>query len=338
MKNLFTFCFSFFIYSSSISQVSTSKILDFTHFRLITKKDTIDFIVSDTNLTAKKPVLLFCQGSLPVPLFFDLKSHGIVNSTLNNFDLASMRKKYHVVCISMPKTPVLVSEKNLNRSYCYVPDTLEPNKFDDKYVQADYLENYVRRANTVLNYLINQHWVDSKNVTVVGHSQGTPIAVNIASTNKKVTKLGLFGYNPLGRIDKNIRSIRKNATLGLISWEKADTLQQEQYDFYKEVYNDDSLRKYPSINAWRSFSKSTIPLLTNLSIPIYIAYGSEDVGTDLCDLLPIYFIEKRKTNYRLKRYPNLDHNFFPVDTEGKVDYTNGKWREVMNAFVDWSLM
>jgi len=40
-----------------------------TLFRVPNSKDTIDFIVINTNLSEKKPLLLWCQGSLPYPLF-----------------------------------------------------------------------------------------------------------------------------------------------------------------------------------------------------------------------------------------------------------------------------
>lgn len=56
----------------------------------------------------------------------------------------------------------------------------------------------------------------------------------------------------------------------------------------------------------------------------------------LNELIPLYFIEAGKTNYEVKHYPGLEHNYFTV-IEGKPDYKNGKWSEVMNEFVAWSL-
>lgn len=68
-----------------------------------------------------------------------------------------------------------------------------------------------------------------------------------------------------------------------------------------------------------------------------MAYGSHDIIADYCDLLPLYFIEKNKTNYVLKRYPQLDHNFFEVEENGKVNHDKAHWPEVMNSFIDWSV-
>ena len=65
----------------------------YTHFQTTLKKDTIDFVVAETEFKMKKPVLLFCQGSQPVPLFFDFPDQGIIPVTLNNFDVKIMKKR-----------------------------------------------------------------------------------------------------------------------------------------------------------------------------------------------------------------------------------------------------
>ena len=46
------------------------------HFQLEELTDTIDFIIVDTVLIEKKPIFLFCQGSLPLPLFIDYEEKG----------------------------------------------------------------------------------------------------------------------------------------------------------------------------------------------------------------------------------------------------------------------
>src|SRR5690554_2375533 len=308
----------------------------YTHFQLKSKKDTIDFVIADTNLTVNKPLLLFCQGSQPVPLFFDFKEHGVYPSSLSNFDINELNKYYHVVVISMPKTPIMVGNDHLNKQYNYVTDTSNQYSYSLEYLKADYSENYINRANKVLKFLSKQKWINSDKIVVAGHSQGARVAVGIASSNKQVTELGLFGYNPNGRIDQAIRQIRKNAESGKISWEKADSLQQEQYDFFKMIQNPDSLDAHPSLTSWKSFSKPTLNELIQLKIPVYIAYGSEDIVADYCDLLPFHFIENKKTNYSIKRYPNLEHNFFPVDESGKPNHSEGKWIIVMNEFIKWT--
>lgn len=308
----------------------------YSHFQLKHKKDTIDFVVADTALTKTKPVLLFCQGSQPIPLFFDFPSQGIIPVTLSNFDVNEMKKDFHLVVISMPKTPVVVGPDHLNRSYCYVQDPTIEHSYDPEYLEGDFLQNYVDRANKVIKYLIKQKWVDKSQIMVAGHSQGARVAVGIAHSNKNVTKVGLFGYNPQRRIDQMVWTYRKQAEYGNISWEQADSLQQKQYEFYRTVLNTDSVDANPSLKSWQSFSTSSIEQLTDLNIPVYIAFGSEDGVADYCDLLPLDFAEKQKTDYVIKRYPNMEHNFFPLREDGKPDYENGQWNNVMKAFLNWS--
>ena len=319
-------------------QSSNPKIAEgYTHFQTTLKKDTIDFVVAETNFKLKKPVLLFCQGSQPVPLFFDFPDQGIIPVTLNNFDVSEMKKNYHVVVISMPKTPVTVGWDHLNKQYNYVLDTASEYSYDPEFVKADYLENYVARANQVLKYLSKQKWVDNEQLVVARHSQGSHVALGLAHANKNVTHLGLFGFNPLGRIDQYIRLARKQAEAGEITWQQADSIQKEHYEEYQSYYTPDSTQYSAFANSWKSFSKSQLNELVDLKIPVYIAYGSNDINGDFCDLLPLYFIEKGKSNYRVLRYPNLEHNFFPIDINGNPDYQNGRWFVVMNEFVFWSV-
>jgi pimeloyl-ACP methyl ester carboxylesterase len=316
---------------------TTPKIAEgYTHFQTTLKKDTIDFVVAETNLTVKKPVLLFCQGSQPVPLFFDFPDQGIIPVSLNNFDVSEMKKNYHVVVISMPKTPITVGWDHLNKQYNYILDTANEYSYDPEFVKADYLENYVARANQVLKYLSKQKWVDNEQLVVAGHSQGSHVALGLAHANKNVTHLGLFGFNPLGRIDQYIRLARKQAEAGEITWQQADSIQEEHYEEYQSYYKPDSTQYSAFANSWKSFSKSQLNELVDLKIPVYITYGSNDINGDFCDLLPLYFIEKGKSNYKVLRYPNLEHNFFPIDKNGYPDYQNGRWFMVMNEFVFWS--
>lgn len=328
-----------FIFLISISiGFSQNKIkgTSYTHFQLIEKKDTIDFVVADTNLSIRKPLLLFFQGSLPVPLFFDLGKKGLYPSTLGNFNLNELNKWYHVAVVSMPKTPLVVGLDHLNKSYNYVKDTSNHMSFANEYLKADFAENYVNRANCVLNYLYKQPWINNDTIVLAGHSQGTQVAVMLASKNKKITRLGLFSYDPFGRVEKIIRQIRKDAVQGKITWEKADSLMNERYEFNKAIHDQAFLNENPSYLNWYSFAEPTIDKLLKLKIPIFVAYGTEDNSADLCDYLPLYFERAQKNNLFLKRYLHLEHNFFPI-SNGRPDYKNGKWSTVMNDFIQWSI-
>lgn len=307
----------------------------FSSFELKTKQDTISFMVSDTVFSAKKPILLFCQGSLPVPLVFQFDGTNFP-AVWNNFDLTEANKHFYVVSISMPHVPLIVTQKNINASYQYVPDTANPQLFDPLYLKGDYLANYVRRANAVLRFLYKQPWVEPSKTVALGHSQGSRVALALAVSNSSIKQLGLLGNNVHSRMDQIIWDIRHKAERGEITWEEAEQQQKENYAFHAEYQNEGMRKQNTSHNTWYSFSKDYENELTSLKIPVYIAYGSNDPVAQNTDLLPLRFIEAQKFNFQMVRYANCEHNFFPL-VEGKPDYENGKWNEVFNAFVSWSL-
>ena len=336
MKNLL---FNAFMFVSLFSFSQTRELFnnEVIRFNLPVKNDTIEFLVADTVLNRKKPVLLYCQGSMPFPLFYDLKGKKeLFGGGVSNFNLDSIRKQYHLVVISMPKTPFCVGENHLNRDYCHVPDTANRQVFSKAFYQADVLENYVFRANKVINFLKKQTWVDKHKLVVAGHSQGAQVAVVLASKNKSITQLGLFSYDPFGRVEKIIRGIRKDAETNKISWGKADSLMNDRYEFNKAIHDPEFLKEHPEYLNWNSFAQSTIETLLKLKISIYVAYGTLDNSAALCDYLPVYFDRAKKENLTLKRYVNREHNFYGIDEKGRINYKDKQWVEVINSFVCWS--
>ncbi|MEM7367914.1 MAG: hypothetical protein AAF587_04890 [Bacteroidota bacterium] len=307
------------------------------HITINTQQDTIDFMIVDTALTQKKPIFLFCQGSLPLPLFVELEQQGIYmfGGGINNFDYQALVRQYHLVVISMPHTPMIVPQAFLNPQYQYVPDPTKPRQFSQAYLEADYLDNYVRRAKIVLDYLSKQIYVESSRLVVAGHSQGAKVATKIAGSYPAVSHLGLFAPNPIGRIDQFIRQARLDAQLGKISWEEADSMMNEQISFFQTAHHSDSVKKHPYLKAWKTFSEPFYDDWLELTIPLYIAYGTEDRTADLCDLVPLFFIQEGKDNLTLKRYLGLEHNFFEKSRDGRVNYEQAHWPEVMTSFVAW---
>lgn len=327
------------IFFSQLSFSQNRKIInnESTHFQILDSTENIDFIVVDPKLDIRKPVMLWCQGSLPYPLYVNSKKGmWMIAGGISNFDLKNIKKYYHLVIVSMPKTPVIAEENQINDSYWYFGNSKDKDEPSEEFIKADYLENYTNRAIKVLKFLKKQDWVDSSRLIVAGHSQGSKVATKVASEYKPVSKLGVFGANPFGRIDQNIRDYRKDAEKNTISWTDAEKGIEEQYKLYKEANDPEILKKKPSLLSWKSFS---VPLLDDwlaFNKPIYMAYGTNDIASDLCDLVPLYFIREHKNNLTYKRYLNTDHNFFEVEN-GEPNHDQPHWEEVMNQFVEWTL-
>lgn len=309
-----------------------------TAFEISDKNGTIEFIVFDTDLTQKKPVFLWCQGSLPYPLYVNSKEEGIwlIGGGITNFDVSSIVKNYHLVIISMPRTPLIADEKEINESYWYFGNSKDKNIPTVEFQKSDYLENYVNRGLAVLKFLKKQKWVDNSKLVVAGSSQGSKVATKIAVANKNVSKLGLFSANPFGRIDQNIRDYRKDAEQKLITWEKADEGIEKEYQMFRDAHDPKKLEEKHELLAWKSFSVPLLDDWLNFNKPIYLAYGTHDIASDLNDIVPLYFIREHKDNLTLKRHLNLEHNFFEVEN-GRANHDKPHWEEVMNDFVTWTL-
>ncbi|MEM8892747.1 MAG: hypothetical protein AAGD28_32500, partial [Bacteroidota bacterium] len=276
--------------------------------------------------------------SLPIPLFIRLEDQRLFMQAggITNFDLEAIREQYHLVVISMPHTPVIADQQQLGQNFAYGPDPAKPGYLSREFREADYLENYVLRAQKVMDFLYQQDWVDTSSFVLAGHSQGSKVAASLAKVDKRVSHLGLFAPNPFGRIDQFIREARLEVEKGNKDWEDANQVMEETYEFFRLVLSEEGLEKHPEFLAWRSFSYPFYQDWLKLNIPIYLAYGTEDRSSDLCDIIPLFFIQAGKENLSFHRYPYLEHNFFEVE-EGTVNYEKAHWPEVMNAFVEWSL-
>ncbi|MDX2173186.1 MAG: hypothetical protein SFY56_08705 [Bacteroidota bacterium] len=307
-------------------------------FSIKTKNDTIEFILPNGNIDTIKPVLLFCQGSLPIPLIIVLPNGERIIASLNNFDYKKISKNYHLVVISAPKTPLIVGLKNLNKQFCFVPDTSKQNIYSGMYINNNYLENYTARAKKVIAYLYNQKWVDKKRIYILGHSQGSKVAIEASINNKKVSKVGYLSGNPMGRIDQLIREQREICKSGKISIEESQKEIQGIYKMWENINsnpNSNSTEYGDPNRAWTSFSKPMLDKMLKLKQPLFVGYGTSDITASFCDLLPIYFLCSGKTNFKHKPYLGLEHNFFEVDKEGRINYNKCHWQNVLDDFIYW---
>lgn len=326
-------------FQNSDGQKLTTQIireLGATLYTLQTPGDTINFIKADTNTTYRKPTLLFCQGSLPIPLLIHYEEYGPQFSFFN-FDYRKLSQKYNLIVISMPHTPSIVSYSRLNPNGTYSPDPAHADVFDTAYLKDNHLERYVERANRVIHYVLSQPWAEPEAFYVVGHSQGAAIAACLAQTNRKIKALGYFSGDPDGRFSQKIKEIRQFVQQKKITPREAQEKRKELQNWWKEICNN----QQPSGNTgdaphtWQSFSGSLRETLTNLQVPVFIAYGTEDICSSGCELLPVYFELNHKTDYQMYPVVGCGHNFEEFTTEGKPDYEKMHWQEIMDQFISY---
>lgn len=307
-------------------------------FTIVNHNDTIQFIKIDKDTTKTKPTLLFCAGSLPIPLVIEINDGKHRLTCVGNFDYKKITEKYNLILMSKAYTPVVGDKKHLNNQYAYVPDTLKPQKFIREFWKTNSLEFQVERWNLVLNFLRQQTWVDKNKIIVCGHSQGSHEALQLAKQNPDIYALGYFSGNVLGRFQSLIQQQRADANSGKISQDEAQKNIENKYEWWKSVCRDTtefSIGQSDTKRAWKSFSKPEIEDLTSIKTPVFIAYGTKDAGPQIGDIMPVFFELNGKTNYKMRPFVGCGHNFEEFKPDGSSDWDKMHWIEAMNEFVAW---
>lgn len=299
-------------------------------FELSDFTDTIQFLKLDADTTVRKPALIVLQGSLPIPLVIEYPNG--YHFTSFPFALGKSTEAFHIINISMPFVPLVARPEELSGNGSLREPSLEYN-------QANHLQTYVRRTNKVIEFLRKQEWVAPGEIILFGHSQGGYVALKVAGNNPHVSKAGLSACNPFGRFDQYIRRKRLEEQSGRISSEEAQAQIEEYYAWWRHIsdnrHNDNTLQG-DTEKATFSFSENFLDDMLGLRIPLYITYGTRDIGSLGCDYLPIELERAGKKNYVLKAYPGLGHNYEEIDEQGTSNYDSMFWDEVFQEFISWA--
>lgn len=322
---------SLFLTSHLFCQNDLPENYGFTHLQTIYKGSTVDILIRSKKgeEQKKKPLLLFCQGSLPIPLIIkynDNGKKGIYPVFVFNPD--SLSNEFHLAIISKPSIPVIVDQESLNADLTYHDST---GKFPKQYIERNLLDYYVDRDIAVIKFLQSQKWISSSQLIVAGHSEGSTIAAKIASTFSKVTALIYSGGNPCGRILTMIEQQRahedektKNAERVFSDWKKIvdnlDNMNADEGDAYKATYQ---------------FSIPPMTYLQKLKIPVLITYGTKDYSAPFNDYFRIEMIRQKKNNFTFNAYTGLDHNFFPLKANGETNFDIFNWDKVADDWRNW---
>lgn len=302
-------------------------------------REYVDFIKADTCLDVKKPVILFLQGSRSFPLIFTESKVGFYDVLFwQYFNYRQLSEKYHLVMLANPGTPVSAEFSELNEEMNYITNKEDPYSYPEEYQKNNNLSFFTNRANEFIKYLKKQKWVDASQIYLLGHSQGTYIAVEVAKRNKNIAGIGFFGGSPLGRQSEYIMDVRKDENGGKYTHSEAQEEIDKIYKWYQKQC--DNIKFEPndgsdSPKTTISFSVMQILDIANLKVPVYVAFGTMDSGAVFCDYLPIAFMNSGKKDWKVRAYPGYEHNFFETDTNGNPDLNKPHWNEVMTDFVDW---
>lgn len=297
----------------------------YTVFTIPFKNDSITFAVvaKAGELTKRKPIMLFRQGSLPIPLF-------VINSKNNRPSLTELpitcydhEADYHTIMIAKPGVPLIVNDSYLDTLF-NTRSRPKPEMYPTYYQMRNYLDYYVKQTNAVLNFVLQQSWADPKRVILVGGSEGYHVTIKTAYTNRQVTHLIAFSGGLEGRLQAQIREERTKGITGEYSPEEAqrkvESLQQYWANLCRDSLNTVSTYGDPNRTVYSFSHPYNKDYLLSLTIPICIAYGTADIHSLSNDTLPMEFARHGKTNLTLKAYLNHDHTFYKLfyDGQGKV--------------------
>jgi hypothetical protein len=301
----------------------------YRHIKMKYLDDPVDIIVISKPGEEKipKPIFLFCQGSLPQPVvkYDETGLYGTLP-----FDETSFLNDYHIVIIGKPFIPVISNVHKLGTNYMFLKD--KENEIPPKgYIDRNYLDYYVFRNNSILKQLFKERWVKTNQLLVAGHSEGSTVAVKMASLNKKITQLIYSGGNPYGRITTILAQSRFGETDSLPKGQKV-------LDHWKNIVANPSQMKYDggdTFKATYSFSLPQRDNLMQLKIPVLITYGTEDWSVAYNDLFQIEAIQQHKRNISFKSYVGLEHNYFPKSADGIVNQEIYNWDKIADDWMDW---
>lgn len=312
-------------------QIKQAEDFGFRHLQTTFKGDTVDILIKSKkgDELKKKPLFLFCQGSLPVPLiitYSDNGKQGIYNVFVFNTD--SLCEDYHLAIISKPYIPLIMDQTKLSNDLTYSDSS---KKFPKKYTERNLLDYYVDRNISVIKFLQTKPWIKSNKLVVAGHSEGSTVAAKMALVYPKITQLIYSGGNPFGRIMSIIERQRTNETDSskiteqvFIQWQKIvqdrTNLDDAKGDTYKATYD---------------FSIPPIQYLRQLKIPILVCYGTKDESSPYNDYLRIETIRTNRNNFTFRAYIGTEHNYFPLKPSGEINYDIFNWDKVAEDWRKW---
>jgi len=318
-----------FISVNAFSQ-KTAEDFGYRHFPIEFNKDTVHIIVKskkDEGQT-KKPIFIFIQGSLAKPV---LKYNGEKHYPPFPFSSKILEDDYHLIVINKPKIPYISDIANLDENKELVDK--ETNFPPSEYLERNYLDYYVERNSKVIEYLKKQNWVDSSKIVVAGHSEGSTIAVKMATTNQNLTQLIYSGgtpyYSRIMSIISQDRETEKDST----SWVERD------FEYWQNTNkNKFDVSREHGFNTYRgtySFSQNLSEDFKRLKIPVLVSYGTKDSASPFNDLLRIEMIENNKTTIDFKAYIGLEHNYFPLNSDGSLNYNEFNWDKIAMDWKKW---
>lgn len=290
---------------------------------------TIDYYVTQAGQDTIKPLLVYLDGSGPMPLF-QQTPRGLGSGVA--IDWQTLKDEFRIVLISKPGIP-FVDEVEMH------PQTGPTYEAPAEYHERLSLDWRVHSADSVIQRLLSGH--PNREVVVFGFSEGAQVAAHLASRNEAIDYLLLFGGNGLNQLFDFIIHARLKAERGQITHQQAQAEIDSLYRTFEAIYahpkSTTQFWRGHTYKRWASFSSNPpIEALIQVDIPVYVAHGSRDQNPILsADYAKLEFLKRGKRNITYRAYPGYDHQFNEhIVDDGPLKQATPKIEEVLaDAFV-----
>jgi len=298
---------------------------DFIEEKIITQSDTITYYLKNYHKSKPSNLIVYIQGTDANPIFsYNLKDGKPIYYRWFGDDYKNIDSSSTFAIIPKPGMEGIYKDDDIS-----IPK---------KYYQCNYKEYRVGQIDQSIDHIIHHHMDEVEKVIVYGHSEGAPIASALALENDRITHLGFWSGNVLNNFYEFSLFNRIESLKGQIS----DSLAHENImgiiGWYKNVIenpNSTALDHFGFTNKrWATYEKAPIEELLSIEIPIYAMFASKDESTPIetAYLIPIQFMEKRKSNLTFEVCMDCDHSYNRLVDGTKVS----KWNEVFMDFLNWT--
>lgn len=297
---------------------------------VITKNDTVVFLISKNNLSNLKPTIVFLQGSMPLPLVFHDE---ISTNTIIPFSTKEYVEKFNFVIVARKGVPLLGTYDRDSKGYVN-----EKGDIPELYTKNNNLNYRVNQVKEVLSFLSKNNRFKNKPIFVLGHSEGYRVAAKLAENKNKIAKLVCLSADPFNRLSESILRERINGFLDYKNDSVQFTIDKLTNDFKKIPLNKVKFKDNVGFNNWVSYNDNlSYESLKKYKKPILVVYGTADIGSIHNDLLPFLI---SSSNLKIKAYPNYGHNFEKKEfgINGEQLETSYHWDEVFKDIVEWLMI
>ncbi|WP_405205366.1 hypothetical protein [Aquimarina sp. LLG6339-5] len=323
---LFTFIFSICLAQKNDPPTITEalKKYDFIEEQLINGNDTITYYLKNPKAKPHN-LVVFIQGTDANPIFsYSINEDKTTYYRWFGEDYKSLDSTYTYAIIPKPGMDGLYKDGEI-----IIPES---------YYEKNHLDYRIKQIDLSINHIFENHLTKPKKIIVYGHSEGASIGAALATINEKITHLGFWSGNVLNNFYEFSLFNRIESLKGKLSDEEAHQGIINILEWYKSVVKNPTSTKIDHFGftnkRWSTYEKAPIDYLTQLNIPIYALFGTEDESTPIetAYLLPVKFIENRKENLTFEVCIGCDHSYKEKIEEKQKSH----WSEQFTKFIEWT--